>query len=398
MLVDALDAALLTRWGPDDAAERATLAQRITLAAAHIRRHPTQRSTAALWRLIAALEALDSVAVLRALRVLDGLAEETGDPRERFFADSRRAMYALAAGDSCRRRPTDRLHRRRRRAGGDRRRRGRVRSLASQREWQAGDRAALAREAALFERFGLTEAIPSILAEAAVFWCGAGELGRAGELLDGVVGDSLAAVPRDVDWLLTVTMLVRVALAVSRPDIVAQGVELLAPYPGHAVLNAGAVTFHGVVADVLSASARLLGDDREESWREHAADGYRRLGARWWLAALRIPGPAPATQRMLLRRSGDRLWTVGDGGVLDGAARHAGPRLPAHPAREPGRRRRVARACRRRRRAPDTDAGELIDDQARAAYRRRLADLESELDEAVAWSDPGVCDAVDRRA
>jgi hypothetical protein len=34
------------------------------------------------------------------------------------------------------------------------------------------------------------------------------------------------------------------------------------------------------------------------------------------------------------------------------------------------------------------DAGELLDDRARAAYRRRLIELEEELSQAEAWNDP----------
>jgi hypothetical protein len=39
----------------------------------------------------------------------------------------------------------------------------------------------------------------------------------------------------------------------------------------------------------------------------------------------------------------------------------------------------------------DGDAGEVIDKEARDAYRRRAAELRDELEEAEAWNDPGRC-------
>jgi non-specific serine/threonine protein kinase len=39
--------------------------------------------------------------------------------------------------------------------------------------------------------------------------------------------------------------------------------------------------------------------------------------------------------------------------------------------------------------APAGDAGEMLDDRARGAYRRRLADLGAELEEAREFNDPG---------
>ncbi|WP_433194249.1 hypothetical protein ACQP1G_36640 [Nocardia sp. CA-107356] len=42
-------------------------------------------------------------------------------------------------------------------------------------------------EAAEFERFGLTEAAPSIIAQAALYWCGAGEFDRAAALVARVI-------------------------------------------------------------------------------------------------------------------------------------------------------------------------------------------------------------------
>jgi hypothetical protein len=70
----------------------------------------------------------------------------------------------------------------------------------------------------------------------------------------------------------------------------------LEPYAGRGVLNAGAVTFHGVVDDYVYRARRALGDGDADRWRHAAQSAYRRIGARWWeraLGGLRCPRPSP---------------------------------------------------------------------------------------------------------
>ena len=85
---DALDAALVAHWGPDDFAERVSLAARLDDVAAHLG-DADLRLSAHLWRLTTAWECLDIVAVQRQLRALDVVAEESGSARAAFFAASR---------------------------------------------------------------------------------------------------------------------------------------------------------------------------------------------------------------------------------------------------------------------------------------------------------------------
>jgi hypothetical protein len=154
-------------------------------------------------------------------------------------------------------------------------------SLAAARARRAGDLAALRAEAAAFTAYGAAEGVPSVSAEAAVLWLEGGEPDRAREVLLQLAGGGLAGLPRDVDFLLTTASLVQVAAALcgdgegavgglgggqvngAEPliaGIAAQGAELLEPYAGRAVINAGAVTFHGVVDDcVFRAYAALRG-------------------------------------------------------------------------------------------------------------------------------------------
>ena len=65
-------------------------------------------------------------------------------------------------------------------------------------------------------------------------------------------------------------------------DISADGARLLEPYAGRGVLNAGAVSFHGVVDDYLYRAYRALDDPDATRWRQATVIGYTRIGATWW--------------------------------------------------------------------------------------------------------------------
>lgn len=140
------------------------------------------------------------------------------------------------------------------------------------------------------------------------------------------------------------------------------------------------------------AATRLLA----EAGSTAGAIGQHRL--REELAAVKVelpPAPTAATLSAAIRKEGD-LWTVGYGAdsfhlkdskgivflatllrspgrdvhVLDLLDPMAGARDAAHP-RDAG------------------DAGELLDPTARAAYKRRLADLQDDLEEAERFADLG---------
>jgi hypothetical protein len=272
--VDALDATLLARWGPDALGDRVRLAARIEEASAYLD-DTEPRLIAHLWRLTTAWECLDVVGVQRQLSALDTLAADSGSPRIAFFAASRRAMHALATADLA---VADELIATARETGassGEPDFDAVTHSLAAARARRAGDLAALRAEAAAFTAYGAAEGVPSVSAEAAVLWLEAGLPGRARELLLQLAGGGLAWIPRDVDFLLTTASLVQVAAALCGgpgdaeggsglvgggpadeasaliAGIAAEGADLLAPYAGRAVINAGAVTFHGVVDEYL---------------------------------------------------------------------------------------------------------------------------------------------------
>lgn len=395
LLADALDAAITARWGPDQMQERMALARRLADTAAHLT-DVEGRLSACLWCLTTAAESLDLVGVQRYLRALDLLAEESGSVRVKFFAASRRAMYALLEGDFG---AAEELIDQAREAGSDAALADAFAVIVTLEAHLAlfrADGPGCALKAAAFEVFGLGEGVPSISAEAAVLWVAGGNPDRARELLGLVAGAGLDGIHRDVDWLLTQTALLEVAAAVGDLELVESGIALLEPYAGRAVIDAGAVMFNGVVDDYLFHACAALGRDAEaEKWRGRAALAYQRLGARWWLsrvAARSDPVPQKeGTSDWHFHQIDSGLWTISAGEANsifpDLRGFHYLHRLLLSPGEEltalglamgPGSREEAM---------VDTDAGDVIDTQARNAYHQRLNDLDEELAEADSWAD-----------
>lgn len=399
IIADALDAALVTCWGPEDFAERLALSARLADTAAHLA-EPAPRLTAHLWRLTTAWECLDVVAVQRQLRALDLLAEETGSARDAFFAASRRAMHALVTGDID---AADQLIASTRDLGAEAAEpdlEAVVHSLVADRARQVGDVEALRREAAAFDAYGAGEGVASVSAEAAVLWLAADEPERALQLLHQVVGAGLDTVARDVDFLLTVTSLVEVAAALHSDDIAADGVRLLTPFAGRTVLNAGAVTFHGVVDDYLHRAEHALGRPDATRWRHNTASSYERIGAAWWRGRLAEPTPTTRSAPPLtvhLHRDGELGWLVGGDGTTIAMPDLKGLYYLRELLRSPG----VdmpsldlsaASSGHAGIAVIEPDTGDVVDRQALTAYRSRLRDIDTELDEAETWTDHGRLD------
>ncbi|MEV4560574.1 hypothetical protein AB0K51_26760 [Kitasatospora sp. NPDC049285] len=396
VLAEALDAALVAHWGPDDFAERRALAERLADTTAHLT-DPERRLTGHLWRLTTAWESLDVVAVQRQLRALDTLAEESGRARHAFFAASRRAAFALVSGDVA---VADRLLAAARDFGARAAEpdlEAVVHALTAARARRLGDIATLRQEAAAFEEFGDVEAVPSVSAEAAVLRLAAGEAERALRLLDRLAGAGFATVARDVDFLLVVACLTEVAAALHRRDLAAEGARLLAPFAGRAVLNAGAVTFHGVVDDYLHRAQAALGLPGAADSRRAAATAYQRIGATWWLDRLAAPAPPPAARSRTVHlhpfhRADGPGWLVGDDGAAfalpDLKGLHYLHALLGSPGTDLGALDLSAAAAGHSGVAvTESDTAEIADRQALAAYRRRLHEIDAELDAAASWSD-----------
>lgn len=158
-------------------------------------------------------------------------------------------------------------------------------------------------------------------------------------------------------------------------------------------IGSGAHRAHAQQALAAALRARGADGDLDDAVRHagEAAAAAERLGVRLAPTPETPAGPAPAAGRApapggpVFVRSGE-YWTVG----LD----HASVRLRhsvglAHLARllaEPGRE--LAAVDLTGSRGAGGDAGPLLDDTARRAYRRRMHELAAELDEADRWADP----------
>ena len=398
-LAEALDAQLLVRWGPDDFAERLRIAARLEDVAAHLS-DGEARLSAYLWRLTTGLESLDMVAVHRQLSALDVLADETGSARMRFFAASRRAMHALLIDDLDAAGSAHHAMCEAGEAAGEADLFALDSTISSEIARQAGDIETLRTDAAGYEEFGVTRGYASVAAQGAMMWAACGEFERARALTTKLAGDDVTAFPRDVEWLLIVTALTEAAAAVGMTDIVSAAVPALTPYAGRAVLNAGAVSFEGVVDDYLAQGCLALGDvDAARKWTESAARAYQRIGARWWLHRLQArdvsgaPRPTDSELVVHLRPGAGGVWTIGRAGATTAVREMKGLRYLRLLVKQPGVE--ISSLDLATWVAghpgvvwPDGSGDELVDRQAVAAYRRRLDEIDQDIAEAERWSDP----------
>jgi len=397
LLAEALDAQLLVHWGPDDLAERLRITARLEDTVAHVA-DVEARMTAHLWRLTTAVEGLDLPTVRRQLRALDRLAEESGSARVRFFAEARQSMQATVIGDL----DAARTHRDAAvRAGteaGEPDTFAINHALAAVIARQSGDTDALTTEAALAEEFGTSEGYLAVAVEAAAMWVAAGALDQARSLLLQVVGGGLAAVRRDVDWVLIVARATETAARTGQLDLAAEGYALLEPYAGRGIPNAGAAAFDGVVDGFLSEAAAALGRHTEATrWARSAASLAQRFGATWWVRRFSSGTVATSPARpgtAVLRPGGDGVWHIGRDGVTVAVREMKGFHYLRVLLRQPG----VGISAldlsdwvagHPGRGVVDAGTGEVIDRQALAAYRARLAELDTELAEAQEWADDG---------
>jgi hypothetical protein len=392
LIADCLDAKLATHWGPDDLEVRRALATRLDQVAAHVL-DPAARLQAHLWGLQVACENLHVQAIHRHLRALELLGEESA--RARFFAASRRWMYDVLRGRTDR--ATD-LIATAETAGVEAGLADAWMVVEAMRGYTAhvtGDAETCARVATLMEDFAGDEGVPEVASEAAWAWAGAGQRDRVTALLAQFTDAVLEALPRDVNLLLTLQCVLEAALFVEDRETVHAAAALLAPYEGRAVFNAGAVNFHGVTDDTLSRAAALAGDaERADRLRQQALATYLRIGAPWWHDRLRDWHPSEATasgetRTYRLHPTADGVWLVGTG-----AGRPMRPLRGLAYLRELIGRPGVGLS------AVDLvtgggatvlqpDADVVIDRQAAAAYRDRLAGIDDELAEAEEWADAG---------
>jgi hypothetical protein len=385
VVADALDAELAAHWGPDDLEQRRAWAVRLGDTAAHLV-DPDARLQAELWGLTVAWEVLDLPRMHRSMRAIELLGEESA--RARFFAISRRLVFEVLRGNLAAAPHA-------------------IEQAASAAEeavipdadpilygmrgytaFFTGDTDECAAMAAMCEGFAVEHGVATLRAEAAFLWLGSDRPDKVAEMIGAFTPPVLADLSRDSDWLLTLQCVLEGAVAVGERDIAAAVVELLTPYAGRSVVNAGAVMWHGVTDDTLDRAQLLLGDrESAERHRIAALATYDRIGASWWRDRLRdvdvgVVAGATDDRVVHLHEESGGLWTVGRDGatfVLPGM-RGLG-HLRALLA-EPGRERSALEL------AGGSDVVlqggiDVLDDEAASAYRARLAVIDELLDDAV---------------
>ncbi len=380
---DALDAALVAHWGPDDLGRRRAWALELGDTAAHLR-DPDARLQAELWGLTVAWEVLDLPRMHRSMRAIELLAEES--PRAGFFAASRRLLLEELRGNTD---VAPRFIAQAQEAAAATVIPDAEPVLHSMRGYSgyfSGDTDACAESAAVCERWADEYGIPALRAEAAVLWLGARRLDKVAEKVGAFTPAVLAGLPRDSDWLLILQCVLEGAVAVADREVASAVVALLTPYAGRSVVNAGAVMWHGVTDDTLARAHALLGDgDAAARHRSAALATYDRIGARWWRDRLRaaVPGdagaPGPPGARVVhLYQQPGGLWSVGTPGSTFVLPRMRGLEHLHAILSRPGTALSALDLA-------GTDGAvaqpglEVLDEQARSAYGARLAELDDEL-------------------
>lgn len=224
---------------------------------------------------------------------------------------------------------------------------------------------------------------------------------------DAIARRGLAALPHDMVRTWTLTQLALACIAFEDRQAADALYRELLPSAGRCAVAAGAVACSGAIDHYLGLLARCAGrPDDAAAHLDRGAAPHARMGApaplarsRQALADLRGAAPQPPGRPRLDRR-GD-LWTVRFDGrsstVRDVVGLHYLAALLGAPGREVSAlhlaRLRGNRGAGRLDgaaglRADSAGPGhEVLDAQARAAYRARLTELRTELDEAEAWND-----------
>ncbi|MGZ4792660.1 MAG: ATP-binding protein [Ilumatobacteraceae bacterium] len=379
----ALLACLLARhdvlWTPGHADERARVAHEIVAVARRAR--DTEHLAQGLLLLANAELERGSASYLAALDECLELLDELGQPRHRYTAETRRAALALLQGDlddaAARIDSATALGMRIREPDT-----GNVRMsqrLELVRSRGIGDElAAFAGEA--IEHW--TGAPVHANAVAAGFYARAGDIDRARRHTAVVLDLGTWRVDRSYLWSVFVRELSWAAIALGDRQLCEQLLADVAPLTETCGVNGAVVAFGGSHAHTAGLLAESLGrSDEAERHFAQARAVYQRLGATPWLAELdgRSAGRRGAASRATLRRAG-ALWqisyaghqasVVDSKGMGDIAVLLANPGVDVHALRLMG--------------SADASgsAGAMADRVALDAYRRRLADLDDDAEQA----------------
>jgi hypothetical protein len=393
LLCDALTARHVTLRGPGDAEAAKAISDELAEVAARTGA-PDRNLQAAMAQLVDQLRLGDMTGVDRTLERYRQLAATTGLLRYRFFVDSRRGMRAFLAGRLA---EGEAMLERARRIGaaieepdteyvfGG----ARVMVLAD-----LTDRDEVIGAAQHTEAAAAAAGDSRLLIFAAYLRSSANDHQGATQLLDQALAPDFANIARDGSWLMLMCM---AAYVISRSHNIARArpiYTLLTPCAGQIVVNAAAVTFGGVTDHYLGLLAAALGQPGTAARHlDDAIAAYQRLGATLFLARARqrrgtllahpSPPPTPLIRRARLHRTRGE-WECGYEGATFHLAHMVGLQHLARLLAAGGAEVHVlqlASPAGDRSRDPQT-RHDLLDAKAKAAYRKRIADLRQEIQEA----------------
>ena len=383
----ALLACLLARhdvlWTPGTAGERAEVTKEIVAVARRAR--DDERLAEGLLLLANAELELGSAAYLAALDECLDLLDLLGQPRHRYTAETRRAAVALLRGDLDN--ASERIDS--------------ATALGTRiREPDTGN-VRMSQRLELVRARGVVDELQAFADEAVEHWTGApvhanavaagfharaGDIDRARLHTAAVLDLGTWRADRSYLWSVFVRELSWAAIALGERDLCEELFADVAPLAATCGVNGAVVAFGGNHGHTAGLLAEALGRFEEsQSYFAQARAVYERLGARSWLAELdRRSGArsgkaaAPANNATLQRAgqtwkisfAGRQVSVVDSKGVADIAVLLANPGVDVHALRLMG--------------SVDGSGGTgaMADRAALDAYRRRLADLDDDADQA----------------
>ncbi|MBW3653897.1 MAG: hypothetical protein KY433_09960, partial [Actinobacteria bacterium] len=447
-LASTLSARFLTLWGPENCVQRLQIASDVVALGEDVRdRELILRGH--VWRILSLMELGDWVGADMALAVHARLAEELRDPLHLWYVPLFQATRALLEGRLA---DAERLAGEACAVGRGTQPQNAAQLYAAQLFALRAEQGRLAEVEQSLEEFGRRyPAAPVWRAAAAFALAMLGRTEDARRAFEALTAGGLAEVPRDGDWLSTVALLVRTGARIGDARRTAQLGELLAPYTERAAMAGRGAICLGPVSRFAGIAAATAGRTAEAVGHlEHALRLARCWGAEPMVAAIgleldevcersgsraapaegdrgapaaREPGVVAATPVLLAGAAASRLgpsafyrrgdiWTIGPPGnqiqlrAAKGLAHIArllaAPHVEFHafdlvgdtPPEGRGAGAGAAAAALAAgtgievRARGESDAGPVLDSRAKAAYRARIAELQEEIDEAIAFNDP----------
>ncbi len=376
-----------TLWTPGAATERIAVAHEIADLAE--RAGDTERRAEALLLTASALLETGSPAFRAALAGYRDATAKLRQPRHDYLLRTREAALALLDGDL---------------ATGER-----LVYEAAELGATVGDRdAGNVRMSQLLEVVragGDPDRLRATAAEAIAWWVGvpahahavaAGFLARAGDLdaarreLDTVLAIEDWRTDRSYLWSVFAGELAVAAIAVDDRPLCRQLLDDLSPVADSCAVNGALVCFMGAHAHTIGQLHAALGEPAQaRTWLGRALDVHRRLGATLWEAESRaaLAALVDTADRPVLRWTGE-LWQVSYHGrtahLPDVKGLHDLATLLARPHDDVPALDLIGAAAEQ-----GTAADPVLDRTALVAYRRRLAELDDEIDAARHANDLG---------